>query len=87
MKRFTPFVWALALGLTLAGCSGGSSGTEVSKAQEDAFRNPPKEIPPDSLKAMQKSREEGMKRAAAARAAAGGPGAGNVPGAPATGNQ
>lgn len=56
---------SLLLPLGLVGCS--SSEPEVSKADENAFRNPPKEIPPESLKAMQKSREEGMRRAAEMR--------------------
>jgi hypothetical protein len=69
MKRFAPLFALLALGLV--GCSGGAE-TSVTKEQEEAFRHPPKEIPPESLKAMQKSREEGMRRAAEARNQAGG---------------
>ena len=62
---------AALFGVALMGCSSGSEGS-VSKAEEEAFRNPPKEIPPESLKAMQKSREEGMRRAAEMRAKGGG---------------
>ena len=52
-------------GSVMIGCS--SSDTLVTKEQEEAFRNPPKEIPPESLKAMQKAREEGMRKAAEMR--------------------
>jgi hypothetical protein len=58
------------LGLGAAGCSGGSEGS-VSKADEEAFRNPPKGIPPEIAAQMQKSREEGMKKAAELRAKGG----------------
>jgi len=47
-------VLLVVLGGALAGC--GSSETAVTKAEEEAFRNPPKEIPPESLKAMQEAR-------------------------------
>lgn len=65
MSKTLLLVTAL-LGLGIAGCSGGSDAG-VSKTEEEAFRNPPKEIPPESLKAMQKAREEGMRRAEQAR--------------------
>ena len=71
MRKFSILMSALAiLCVTGAGCSG--SEATVSKADEDAFRNPPKEIPPESLKAMQKAREEGMRRAAEMRSKNGG---------------
>jgi hypothetical protein len=35
----------------------------VTKADEEAFRNPPTEIPPESLKKMQEARERGMAEA------------------------
>lgn len=71
MRKIVILFSALALlGAIGAGCS--NSETTVSKAEEDAFRNPPKEIPPESLKAMQKAREEGMRRAAEMRAKNGG---------------
>jgi hypothetical protein len=45
----------------LGGCT--NSETTVTAAEEDAFRNPPKEIPPESLKAMQEARERGARMA------------------------
>jgi len=62
MKKFAPLLALICLGLV--GCSGGDSGT--TKKDEENFRNPPKEIPPASLKAMNEAREKGMKMAAEA---------------------
>ena len=63
MKRYIFFIALLAIaGGVFAGCSG--SSTDVTKKEEEDFRNPPKEIPPESLKAMQEAREKGMKKAA-----------------------
>jgi hypothetical protein len=71
MRKFAILISTLAiLCVAGAGCSGSES--TVTKAEEDAFRNPPKEIPPESLKAMQKAREEGMRRAAEMRSKNGG---------------
>jgi hypothetical protein len=53
MKKF--LILVAILGFGLVGCSSGE--VSVTKEQEEAFRNPPKEIPPESLKAMQKARE------------------------------
>lgn len=61
--------------IMLGGCTGGADGG-VTKEQEEAFRNPPKEIPPESLKAMQESRERGMKAAEEARKRSSSPGQG-----------
>ena len=67
MVKPATFLAPLALfGVALVGCSGGSEGS-VSKADEDAFRNPPKEIPPASLKAMQEARAKGAQMAEEAR--------------------
>jgi hypothetical protein len=72
MVRTATFLALLSLtGAALVGCSGGSEGS-VSKADEEAFRNPPKGIPPDIAAQMQKSREEGMRKAAELRAKGGG---------------
>ena len=49
------------LGCSFAGCTGAE--TTATKAEEEAFRNPPKEIPPENLKAMQEARERGMRKA------------------------
>ncbi|RYG49231.1 hypothetical protein EON79_02030 [bacterium] len=65
-KAFYLVASLAVLGASLGGCNGGSE-TSVTKQQEDAFRNPPKEIPPESLKAMQKAREEGARMAEEAR--------------------
>lgn len=59
----------LAIGLSClclgaVGCKGGD--VQVSADEEEAFRNPPKEMPPEAAAAMAKSREEGMKKAAEA---------------------
>lgn len=70
MKKLSLLIALGSLGIAaLVGCSG--SEVQVTKQQENDFRNPPKEIPPESLKAMQKSREEGMRRAEEMRAKAG----------------
>ena len=53
-----------ALSCALVGCTGSDTG--VSKAEEEAFRNPPKEIPPEALKAMQKAREDSARMASEA---------------------
>ncbi|HVL39241.1 MAG TPA: hypothetical protein VM328_07605 [Fimbriimonadaceae bacterium] len=45
------------------GCGG---DVKVTQEEEEAFRNPPKGMPPEAAEAMAKSREEGMKRAAEA---------------------
>jgi hypothetical protein len=71
MKRLLTLVPLLALfGITLVGCYG--ADTTTSKEEEEAFRNPPKEIPPENLKAMQKAREEGLRKAEEIRRKAGG---------------
>ncbi|RYG24822.1 hypothetical protein EON82_09365 [bacterium] len=59
------------LGIGIAGCSGGAE-TSVTKAEEEAFRNPPKGMPPEIAAQMQKSREEGMRKAAELRTKSGG---------------
>jgi len=69
MKKLT-ILGVVLLSLGLAGCSGSAEGN-VSKEQEDAFKNPPKEMPAGVAEKMAKAREEGMKRAAAIRAAQG----------------
>ena len=66
MAKHALFIALLAIvGGVFSGCSG--SSTDVSKKEEEDFRNPPKEIPPESLKAMQEAREKGMKKAAEMR--------------------
>ena len=49
------------IGGTFVGCTGAE--TTATKSEEEAFRNPPKEIPPENLKAMQEARERGMRKA------------------------
>ncbi len=59
MRKLIALVVPLAL--VAAGCSGGEN--KVSQAEEKAFREGSKEIPPEAAAAMAKSREEGMRRA------------------------
>lgn len=69
MKRYSILIALTAL---LAGSLVGCGGEEqlATAKEEEAFRNPPKEIPPENLAAMQKAREEGMRKAAEMRAKA-----------------
>lgn len=58
--------WIILLALAsfsfgLVGCSG--SDVQVSKQEEENFRNPPKEIPPESLKKMQEARARAAQQA------------------------
>jgi PBP1b-binding outer membrane lipoprotein LpoB len=55
MKKLIPSLAALAL--VLAGCSSGEP--EVTKDEEKAYRNPPKEMPAGAREGMMK----GMERA------------------------
>lgn len=82
MKRLLFLGGMALLSVALVGCNG--SGAEATKDQEEAFKNPPKEMPADVAAKMQKSREEGMRKAAEMRSKAGGAGAGG-PGTPAGG--
>jgi hypothetical protein len=62
MNRHLALIALLSLlGSAFIGCTG--ADTTATKSEEEAFRNPPKEIPPETLKAMQKAREEGMRKA------------------------
>jgi len=76
-------IGVVVLSLGTFGCSGGS-GADVSKQAEQDFRNPPKEIPPASLKARQEARAKGAKISAEMRAKAA---AGGGPPAPPSTNQ
>lgn len=70
MDKFATLIVLLALvGGTLFGCS--DAEVQVTKQQEEDFRNPPKEIPPENLKAMQEAREKGMRKAQEMRDQAG----------------
>jgi hypothetical protein len=51
----------VGVALSVAGCSSGD--TSVSKDQEDAFKNPPKQMPADIAAKMQQARANGMKKA------------------------
>lgn len=61
VKRQLVILLVAVLGVVASGCSSGEQS--VTKDQEEAFRNPPKEIPPEAAAAMAKAREEGMRRA------------------------
>lgn len=58
MKKFGPAIALLTI--VLAGCTG-SGEPEVTKADEKAYRNPPKEMPAAAregmMKGMEKARE------------------------------
>lgn len=48
-------------GLVSVGCQ--SADVQVTKEQEQQFRNPPKDIPPDVAAKMQKSMKEAFEKA------------------------
>lgn len=59
MKQLTVFV--ALLGIVVAGCGGEA---HVTQAQEKAFRNAPKTMPPQAAEGMKKGMEEQKKRQA-----------------------
>ncbi len=58
------------LGLFAAGC--GSGDVQVTKDDDEKFRNPPKEIPPDIAEKMNRARNQGMQQKGAATGTPGG---------------
>jgi hypothetical protein len=54
---------SILFGVALCGCTGGAEA-DVTKTQEDAFRSKSAgPMPPEIAAQMQKSREEGMRKA------------------------